>query len=92
MKKRLSILLIVLSIGLGIGLKNETAFAATINYSVKANIPENQINKNLTYFDLRINPGSQQTISLTVQNTSTEEIELMLKHILRLSFLKEYEF
>ncbi|WP_233638286.1 WxL protein peptidoglycan domain-containing protein, partial [Carnobacterium maltaromaticum] len=25
-------------------------------YSVKANIPENQINKTLTYFDLKMEP------------------------------------
>ncbi|PFJ08956.1 cell wall protein [Bacillus cereus] len=79
MKKGLSILLSTLLIWLGIGLKNETAFAGTMNYSVKANIPENQINKKLTYFDLRMKPGAKQTISLTVQNTSTEEIELMIE-------------
>ena len=26
-------------------------------YSAKANIPENQINKTLTYFDLKMEPG-----------------------------------
>ncbi|MFW5438187.1 DUF916 and DUF3324 domain-containing protein [Paenibacillus apiarius] len=79
MKKSLLILLATLWVGLGIVASNEVACAGTMNYSVKANIPANQINKNLTYFDLKMSPGSKQTISLTVKNGSTEEVELMIE-------------
>ncbi|MEG0544191.1 MAG: DUF916 and DUF3324 domain-containing protein [Carnobacterium sp.] len=47
-----------------------SAYAEGINYSVKANIPENQIDKSKSYFDLSIVPGQKQTLSLTVKNTS----------------------
>ncbi|PFJ11264.1 hypothetical protein COD67_23060 [Bacillus cereus] len=51
-----------------------------MNYSVKANIPENQINKNLTYFDLRIKLGHLiKCLKLTVKkkkiNKTAVEVE-----------------
>ncbi|MBN3526618.1 DUF916 and DUF3324 domain-containing protein [Paenibacillus apiarius] len=79
MKKSFLMLLAALWVGLGIFASNEVAVAGTMNYSVKANIPANQINKNLTYFDLKMSPGSKQTISLTVKNGSAEEIKLMIE-------------
>lgn len=79
MKKGLWMLLASLWIGLGFVTSHDMVFAGTMNYSVKANIPENQINKNLTYFDLKMSPGSTQTISLTVKNGSAEPIELMIE-------------
>jgi hypothetical protein len=50
-----------------------------MEYSVKANIPENQINKKLTYFDLKMGPGATQTISLTLTNNSIEEKEIVIE-------------
>lgn len=47
-------------------------------YSVKANIPENQINKTLTYFDLKMEPGQEQEISLTVSNSSDKEASISI--------------
>ncbi|GKQ43300.1 cell surface protein [Companilactobacillus sp. RD055328] len=41
-------------------------------YSVKANIPDNQVDKKLTYFDLQLNPGQQQDISISLTNSSKE--------------------
>ncbi|WII37045.1 DUF916 and DUF3324 domain-containing protein [Paenibacillus thiaminolyticus] len=79
MKKGLWMLIASLWVGLGLVTSSDMVFAGTMNYSVKANIPENQINKNLTYFDLKMSPGSKQTISLTVKNGSTEPIELMIE-------------
>ncbi|MDM5452026.1 DUF916 and DUF3324 domain-containing protein [Peribacillus simplex] len=79
MKKGLFILIVSLLIGLGIISQNETAFAGTMEYSIKANIPKNQINKKLTYFDLYMKPGAEQTISLTVKNNSSEKIDLMIE-------------
>ncbi|MDO7485253.1 DUF916 domain-containing protein [Peribacillus frigoritolerans] len=79
MKNMLSIMVLILSIGLGIVSNNEVAFAGTMEYSVKANIPKNQINEKLTYFDLKMAPGSKQTISLSVKNTSSEEKRIMIE-------------
>lgn len=50
--------------------------AASMGYSVKANLPENQIDKNKTYFDLKMDPNQKEEISLTVKNSSEEEIIL----------------
>ncbi|MED3687101.1 DUF916 and DUF3324 domain-containing protein [Bacillus thuringiensis] len=44
--------------------------AADMKYSIEANIPENQLDKNLTYFDLKMEPGKKQTISLKLKNHS----------------------
>jgi len=44
------------------------------SFSVKAIIPENQINKNLSYFDLRLSPLETQTIQILVTNSSKEPI------------------
>ncbi|MED4632091.1 DUF916 and DUF3324 domain-containing protein [Peribacillus frigoritolerans] len=79
MKNMLSIMVLILLTGLGFVSTNEVAFAGTMEYSVKANIPKNQINKKLTYFDLKMSPGSKQTISLTVKNTSSEEKKIMIE-------------
>lgn len=47
-------------------------------YSVKANIPENQINKTLTYFDLKMEPNQKQEITLTVTNSSDQEETIII--------------
>lgn len=47
-------------------------------YSVKANIPENQINKTLTYFDLKMEPNQKQEITLTVSNSSDEKATILI--------------
>ncbi len=57
-------------------MKTTLVFAAdedTVDFSVKALLPDNQINKNYTYFDLRMEPGQIQTIELLVSNTGVEE-------------------
>jgi len=55
------------------------ASAATMDFSVVANIPENQINKKLTYFDLLMQANQKQEISLTLTNTSDQQIEVMVE-------------
>lgn len=79
MKKCIWVFFLMLLIGMGMVSKSGVASAEAMSYSVKANIPDNQIDKNLTYFDLRMSPGETQTISLTVQNSSTEEITLIIE-------------
>lgn len=48
----------------------------TVPYSVKPILPNNQIDKELQYFDLKMKPGEEQTIEVAVSNSSNEEIEL----------------
>ncbi|MBO0446167.1 DUF916 and DUF3324 domain-containing protein [Enterococcus ureilyticus] len=47
-------------------------------YSVKANIPENQIDKSKTYFDLKMTPGQKQDVSLTISNSSKEKATIII--------------
>ncbi len=79
MKKNVWIFIFTLLFG--VGLASNSVFASTdvVGYSVKANIPDNQIDKDLTYFDLRMQPGDTQIISLTVQNNSKETLTLMIE-------------
>lgn len=42
-------------------------------YSVSANIPEFQANKNLSYFDLLLSPKQQEDISIHLSNNGKEE-------------------
>lgn len=43
-------------------------------YSVQAVIPENQVDKKKTYFDLRMEPSGKQTIQIVVSNGSKKPI------------------
>lgn len=44
------------------------------DFTVRANIPDNQIDKSKTYFDLLMESGQSQTLSVDVINSGTEEI------------------
>lgn len=50
--------------------QNSTAAGVTI----KAVIPENQVDKSKTYYDLRLAAGEKQTVQLLVRNSGEEEI------------------
>lgn len=73
------ILLIIATLLMGASLYPTIGEAAdTMAYSVKANIPENQINKTSTYFDLKMEPNQKQEISLTVSNSSDNEATILI--------------
>ncbi|MDR2610466.1 MAG: DUF916 and DUF3324 domain-containing protein [Clostridiales Family XIII bacterium] len=50
------------------------AVAEDAGFSVHAQIPENQINKNLTYFDLHMKPGAKQTLTVSLINDSKKPL------------------
>ncbi|EOH92492.1 hypothetical protein UAW_03012 [Enterococcus haemoperoxidus ATCC BAA-382] len=50
--------------------------AADMEYSVSADIPENQVDKSQTYFDLRMKPEQKQELTLKVSNSGDKEITL----------------
>ncbi|MFG5477751.1 DUF916 and DUF3324 domain-containing protein [Enterococcus faecalis] len=54
--------------------------ASDMAYSVKANLPGNQRNKEHTYFDLLMEPKQKQTISITFENHSENPIELEVSY------------
>lgn len=76
MKKLMTLIVVGL---VGLMAMPAISHAETMNYTVKANIPENQIDKTKTYFDLRMAPGQEQKITLTVSNTANEELDLKIE-------------
>lgn len=55
----------------------QLAAAQTIesaDFTVQAVIPDNQIDKNQSYFDLRMQPGDSQTLTVNIINRSQEAI------------------
>lgn len=67
-------LLILLSIPiLLLGMAQFTA-ASELNFAVTAVIPENQIDKKQTYFDLRMKPNQEQTLEVTMRNDTKEDV------------------
>lgn len=52
----------------GILIHTEISKAAEMNFSVSAVIPENQIDKSKTYFELRMKPGQVQELEVVLTN------------------------
>lgn len=70
MKKKYLVPLITIAIALSFSVHINKVFAGDMNFSVEANIPNNQIDKSQTYFDLQMKPGQEQDISITIKNSS----------------------
>lgn len=49
------------------------AAEGNVGYDIQAVIPDNQVNTENSYFDLRMKPGQKQTITLLINNTSDEK-------------------
>jgi len=73
MKKRIKFIgtLIVLFFFL---IFNTGVSASELNFGVSAVIPENQIDKNQTYFDLRMEPNEEQTLEVNLRNDTKEDV------------------
>lgn len=59
--------------------KSNEVSASDMDIAVEANIPENQIDKNQSYFDLRMKPGGKQEISMNVINSSDEVSKIQVE-------------
>ncbi|WP_164505118.1 DUF916 and DUF3324 domain-containing protein [Companilactobacillus hulinensis] len=46
--------------------------ADTLNYTVGADLPDNQIEKNGSYFDLKVTPGQSQDLTVKIMNKDNE--------------------
>lgn len=53
---------------------SQVASAAEMSFSVEAKLPENQVDKNKTYFDLRVKPGEKQELNVELQNNKDEVV------------------
>lgn len=46
------------------------AAASSVGYTVKAELPADQLSKQVSYFDLRTQPGQEQQLKVVISNTS----------------------
>lgn len=47
--------------------------ASGAGFTISANIPDNQYNKDASYFDLLMKPGQKQTLNVTIENLEKNE-------------------
>ncbi|WP_125566040.1 DUF916 domain-containing protein [Companilactobacillus insicii] len=55
---------------------NRVSAAADKSYSVQAVLPDNQIDKNESYFDLKVEPNKDQDLKVMIINTGSEPIKV----------------
>lgn len=49
-------------------------FATEANFAVETHIPDNQVDKSKTYFDLKMAPDQNQTVTATLKNTTEKAV------------------
>lgn len=59
-------------------MKQSSVAAGELNFTVEPIFPENQINKNAPYFDLRVTPGQKQEIEVEITNASDKEVNVLI--------------
>ncbi|MGM0172037.1 cell surface protein [Enterococcus mundtii] len=75
MKKRF-ILIVSLIVAMLSMVPVQSTFASEFNFAVTPVIPENQIDKEKTYFDLLMEPDKQQTIEVQLRNDTDNDITI----------------
>jgi len=75
--KKISLFIFVIALLLTM-IPNKIQAASYSNYSIKAILPKNQIDPNLSYFDLLIGKNHTQTIEVEITNTGDETMEVSL--------------
>lgn len=70
MQRGLKILFAVLVAMLAWGAQLASASASSVGYTVKAELPSDQLSKQVSYFDLHTQPGQQQQLKVVISNTS----------------------
>ncbi|MDA9470110.1 DUF916 and DUF3324 domain-containing protein [Enterococcus sp. 5H] len=53
---------------------SEQSFA---DFTVDAKLPDNQFSKDVTYFDVKVDPGQKQQLEVVLKNNSSKEIEII---------------
>lgn len=77
MKRLIPALLTIMGfISIGIG-GNQLASAEEMNFSVEAKIPENQVDKTKTYFDLRVKPGEVEELEVELKNNTDKDVTVV---------------
>lgn len=73
--KKLIKLLSILAVLFGfIGFCSNEAQGAELNFAVEPVIPENQIDKTKTYFDLKMSPSKEQILEISLRNDTEKDV------------------
>ncbi len=75
---RITILLCMITF-VAMGMPMVKANAEDVGYAVRAIIPDNQLDKHQTYFDLRMTPDQKQVIKVQIFNSSNKDKEIDVK-------------
>lgn len=77
MKNRIGILITLIVIILSLSISS-IGVASEFNFSVSPEIPNNQVDKNQSYFDLKMSPGQQQELSIKMKNATKKDVTVEL--------------
>ncbi|MGX6962661.1 DUF916 and DUF3324 domain-containing protein [Vagococcus xieshaowenii] len=61
--------------------KEEQVGSPNIPYNVVTKIPENQINKQASYYDILVKPGQKQTFTMEIMNGADKEVDVIVEPI-----------
>lgn len=64
---------IVAVFGMVFLLPNKAVHAENLTYTVSAQLPDNQIDKDVSYFALKVTPGATQNLVVAIQNKDSKE-------------------
>ncbi|RDX00787.1 DUF916 and DUF3324 domain-containing protein [Listeria kieliensis] len=80
MKLKIKKIIALVVVGLAsVLLLAKPAAAAEMNFAVQAIIPENQVDKSQTYFDLRMKPGQKQDIEVELRNDTKKDVTVEIQ-------------
>ncbi len=51
------------------------------DFTVQAVLPENQVNQNVSYFDLLMEPGDKQTLEVVLTNKTDKPVDVQVEAI-----------
>lgn len=78
MKYSKRIVVILMAMTMMVIMGSQATLAAEMNFSVEAKLPDNQVDKNATYFDLRVTPGVKQDLNVELQNNVEEVVTVII--------------
>lgn len=52
----------------------QVSFASEFNFAVTTHLPDNQVDKSHSYFDLKVDPGSEQTVTISLRNDTSKDV------------------
>ncbi|WP_207695736.1 hypothetical protein DOK67_0001559 [Enterococcus sp. DIV0212c] len=79
MNKYIKSMIVIMSIMVMYVLGTEAVSAEEMNFSVEAQLPENQLDKNKTYFDLRVSPDTKEELKVEIKNNKDEEVTVQIQ-------------